>query len=120
MNRRKVGSIYEDKACSYMTGIGMKILERNFRIREGEIDIVARDGLTIVFTEVKFRKNAKAGSALDAIGLRKRLQIIRVARVYLFFHHIPENVPVRFDCIGIDDDKITYIRDAFDITGSVG
>ncbi len=97
----------------------MHVIERNYRIRTGEIDIVARDGRSLVFVEVKYRKNCAAGKSLDAVDFRKRMQIIKVAKNYLYMNHIPECVSVRFDCIGIDDGKITYIKNAFDSTGSV-
>ncbi|MDO4938800.1 MAG: YraN family protein [Lachnospiraceae bacterium] len=119
MNKRIVGAQYEEVACDYLKSIGMKIIQKNYRTRIGEIDIVAHDGLTIVFVEVKYRKKSNAGCSLEAIGYRKRMQIIRVARNYLYMNHIPDNVGVRFDCIGIDDGQITYLKNAFDAAGSV-
>ena len=119
MSKRAIGTKYESLACDYLTGIGMHVIERNYRIRTGEIDIVARDGRTLVFVEVKYRKSSAAGKSLDAVDFRKRMQIVKVAKNYLYMNHIPEYVSVRFDCIGIDDGKITHIRNAFDSTGSV-
>lgn len=119
MNNRAVGTYYEFLAREYLTSHGLKIINTNYRIRSGEIDIVAKDNSVYVFIEVKFRRSSKAGSALEAIDFRKRKQIIRIAMNYMYMNHIPDDVCIRFDCIGFDGDKMTYIRDAFDITGSV-
>ena len=120
MNRRTIGSVYEERACVFLIGAGMKILHRNYRIAAGEIDIVARDGRTIVFVEVKYRRNHNAGYPVEAVDHHKRMQIIRVARSYLYMNHIPECVPVRFDVIGINGSDIRHIRNAFDAAGSTG
>ncbi|MBQ0146710.1 MAG: YraN family protein [Lachnospiraceae bacterium] len=119
MNKRVTGSQYEDIACSFLTDSGMKVIQRNYRIRTGEIDIVAMDGRTVVFVEVKYRGNSHAGTALEAVSAAKRKQIIRVARYYLYSHHIPETVNVRFDCVGIDGHEVKYVRNAFDAEGSI-
>ena len=119
MNKRITGAVYEEKACAYLTGTGMKVLQRNYRNAAGEIDIVARDGRSIVFVEVKFRGNHNAGYPFDAVDHHKRMQIIRVARIYLYMNRIPDDTPVRFDVIGMSGEDIIYIRDAFDASGSV-
>ena len=64
MNKRKVGNKGEDEAVQYLEEQGLHILERNFRTREGEIDIVAEDGGVLVFFEVKFRSSAGTGMRL--------------------------------------------------------
>ena len=119
MNNREIGACYEAKACEYLTSLGMIIVDKNYRIRSGEIDIVARDKSVLVFAEVKYRHSAKAGTALEAIDYRKRKQIIRISLNYMYKNRIPINSQIRFDSIGFDGDKISYIRNAFDISGSV-
>ena len=119
MNNREIGAYYEAKACEYLASLGMTVVDTNYRIRSGEIDIVARDESILVFAEVKYRHSAKAGTALEAIDYRKRKRIIRISLNYMYKNHIPLNTQIRFDCIGFDADKISYIKNAFDFSGSV-
>ena len=112
MNKRKVGDRGESEAVQYLEEQGLHILERNFRTREGEIDIVAEDGNVLVFFEVKFRSSARYGDALEAVDVRKQMKIRRMAREYLYLRH-PGPRRMRFDVIGITAGKLTWIRDAF-------
>ena len=77
MNKRSVGSIYEQLAAEQLINMGYRVLIRNYRNRYGEIDIIARDGDTICFCEVKYRRDNGCGSALEAVGYSKQKRIIR-------------------------------------------
>ena len=112
-NNRAVGSIYEEKIAAFLKQNGFVILERNYRCKQGEIDIIAKDGSYFVFIEVKYRASGSAGFSLEAIDHRKALRIRNAAVYYLYSHQRPEETPCRFDAAGIDGDEITYIRDAF-------
>lgn len=112
-NKRKTGSHYELQVAAFLEKQGFEILEHNFRCRSGEIDLIARDGKYLVFIEVKYRSSNLAGSALEAIDVRKALQVRRVAQVYLYQNHYSERTPCRFDAAGIDGNTITYIKNAF-------
>ena len=112
-NKRTTGSHYENLVAAFLQNQGYEILERNFRCRSGEIDLIARDGRYLVFIEVKFRSSGNAGSALEAIDARKAAQVRRVASVYLYQKRYSEHTPVRFDAAGVDGDRITYIKNAF-------
>jgi putative endonuclease len=79
----------------------MKVLARNYRCRSGEIDIVAEDGGTVVFVEVKERRGDSHGSAVEAVTPEKRRRIVRAARVYAARHGLSES-PLRFDVLAID------------------
>jgi putative endonuclease len=79
----------------------MKVLARNFRCRSGEIDIVADDGGTVVFVEVKERRGDSHGSAVEAVTPTKRRRVVRAGRVYAATHGLSES-PVRFDVLAID------------------
>lgn len=83
MNRRKIGQKHEELAAKYLEEKGYEILERNYRIRTGEIDLIARDDRYLVFVEVKYRKNLQMGDPLEAVDSRKQQQIYRTARYYL-------------------------------------
>lgn len=112
MNKRKLGNDYEDKACKYLESIGYKVLERNFRSKKGEIDIIAKDGVTIVFVEVKYRQSNSFGYAVEAVDFRKQMVIYKVAENYLSYTKRVD-VPCRFDVIGFDNGRINHIKNAF-------
>ena len=112
-NNRSVGSEYEKIAAEYLAGLGMTILERNFRTRYGEIDIIARDQNYLVFVEVKYRKNADKGYALEAIDIKKQSRIKKMALQYIHSGKLNGYMPIRFDCIGITGNQLHYIKNAF-------
>ena len=115
MNNRQTGNAYEQMAAEYLQKKGLIILDRNFRRgRNGEIDIVGRDGKYLVFVEVKYRKNGRSGSSFAAVGREKQRIISRVAMFYLAVHGYREFPPCRFDVVGIDGEKIHWIKNAFD------
>ena len=103
----------EKEIRGFLKQNGFVILERNYRCKLGEIDIIAKDGKYFVFIEVKFRASGSAGFSLEAIDHRKAMRIRNAAVYYLFSHHLPEETPCRFDAAGIDGEEITYIRNAF-------
>lgn len=112
-NRRKVGGRYEDLAADYLTRQGYEILERNYRDRLGEIDIIAREGPYLVFVEVKYRKNLKNGYPEEAVCGRKQQRIRHTASYYLYRHGHGEETPCRFDVVSIAGGEISLFRDAF-------
>ena len=114
MNKRSVGSLYEQLATEQLINMGYRVLARNYRNRFGEIDIIAKDGDTICFCEVKYRKDNGCGSALEAVGYSKQKKIISVARYYLMTHGLNEWTPCRFDVIAVDDDEVTVLKNAFE------
>ncbi len=81
--RLSLGKWGEDEAAAYLRRRGMKILERNLRTPVGEIDLIVRQGKTLVFVEVKTRSSAAFGSPLEAVGPTKQRQILRAAQWYL-------------------------------------
>ena len=99
MNKRSVGSIYEQLAAEQLINMGYSVLACNYRNRFGEIDIIAKDGDTICFCEVKYRRDNGCGRALEAVGYSKQKKIISVARYYLMKHGLDEWTPCRFDVI---------------------
>lgn len=114
MNKRQIGSEYEAEAASYLEQKGYVILEKNYRTKRGEIDLIAKDGETIVFVEVKYRSTRKYGSPFEAVDARKQRRIVATALYYCAGKHYSLNRPYRFDVIGIDGDgTITHIENAF-------
>jgi putative endonuclease len=114
------GASGEDLACASLERIGLRILERNFRCRAGEIDVIARDGDTVVFVEVKERGSLSHGQAVEAVTAAKRLRVVRAARIYAATRGLSE-APLRFDVVGIDwtpeGPRVRHERGAFDEEG---
>lgn len=117
MNKRMVGADKESLAAAYLKTKGVRIVCKNYRVRQGEIDLIGWEGDTLLFIEVKYRKNAKSGSAMEAVGFSKKRQISRVSLFYLNNHRIGMNVSMRYDVVAIDGEKITWIKNAFPYVG---
>lgn len=113
MNTRAIGTAYEDLAAQQLTGMGYRILERNFRCREGEIDLIAIDGAYLVFVEVRYRKDDRKGHPLESVTPYKQRKICRVSEVYRYKQRIPLETPVRYDVAAVLGDKITIVKNAF-------
>ncbi len=112
-NKRVTGSRYEEMAAAFLHQKGYRILERNFRSRQGEIDLIAQDGPCLVFVEVKYRRNLQSGYPEEAVDERKQRTIRRVAEYYLYSHGYGEDTPCRFDVVAILGDQIRLISHAF-------
>lgn len=117
LNTRGVGSRYEQIACDYLTDKGYKILERNYRNRLGEIDIIAESpARVLVYCEVKYRSNGAHGTPFEAVGVAKRRRICRTASLHFAMNHYGDDKICRFDVIGIyGDGRIEHIENAFDM-----
>ena len=97
--RQALGRWGEDLAAAYLQQHGMIILERNFRGKRGEVDIIARDGNDLVFVEVKTRSSCAFGTPQEAVDRRKQQQIIHLAEIYLQRH--PSRLQPRFDVVAV-------------------
>lgn len=93
---------------------GWTVVERQFRVGLGEIDLVARDGDTWVFLEVRLRQGHQTVSALESITPAKQRRIYRAAMLYILRHHLAGQ-PCRFDVLAIDEGQIEWIADAFPV-----
>lgn len=113
MNTRKVGSEKELQTVAFLQEQGVEILEQNFRSKQGEIDIIGRDGEYLVFVEVKFRKSENRGNALSAVDLRKQKKICQVADYYRYLHHYGDNTAIRYDVVAIQDEEFVWVKNAF-------
>ncbi len=113
MNRRAVGSKYEQIAKEWLKKQGLTILAQNFRSRTGEIDLIARDERTIIFVEVKYRSSVSAGDPAEAVSWQKQMKIRNTARYYLYRNHYAEGIPCRFDVVAILGGEVRWIKNAF-------
>jgi putative endonuclease len=119
MSRARVilGKTGEDLACAELERRGYAIIARRYRRRGGEIDIISRDGATIVFVEVKARESRAFGEAAEAVTPFKRRRITQLAMDYMTRHRLTAN-PCRFDVVSIHFDAgrptIEVFQNAFD------
>lgn len=109
----RVGAAAEQAACRYLEQQGLVLLERNYRCRAGEVDLIMRDGDQLVFVEVRSRRNRRYGGPAESVTRAKQQRLSRAAAYYLLLH--PDNAPCRFDVIAIlqQDNRLEWIKDAF-------
>jgi putative endonuclease len=116
--RQMLGKLGEDLACAELSRRGYEILARRYRTKYGEIDIVARDGDTVVIVEVKTRDGRTFGSGADAVTPLKQHRILHMGTDYLLRRRLA-NRPCRFDVVEVNlegsDPRIQVYRNAFDV-----
>ena len=121
--RRVQGDAAEDRACLHLEGLGMMIMDRNFRTRGGEIDIVARKGDVLVFVEVRSREVPDFGTPEESVTPAKRRRIVGAARQYLSKVAPSTWREARFDVIAIEGvgnaAVIRHYPAAFDAKGKI-
>ena len=105
------GAKSEQLAATYLAQQGLVLVEANFRCRLGEIDLIMRHGLTLVFIEVRQRSSRQFGGAIASIDLRKQHKLIVTAQFYLA--RLDRLPPCRFDVLLIQGEAIEWLRDAF-------
>lgn len=106
------GRAGEDQAISYLSRQGMVLVERNFRCRGGEIDLIMRDGNELVFIEVRARRNGSFGGAASSVTSGKRARLILAAQVFLQqLHRMPA---CRFDVIAFEGEQISWLKSAIE------
>ena len=112
VDKQARGAAAEDRAAAYLAQQGLKLVTRNFRCRGGEIDLIMRDGASLVFVEVRSRARADFGGAAASITATKQARIILAARHYLAQHRI--DAPCRFDAVLIQAGQLQWLRAAFE------
>ncbi len=117
MPRSEIGVRGEQAAAEYLERAGLTVVERNWRCKAGEVDIIALDGETVVFAEVKTRRTEKKGSPEEAVSSQKQQRYGRIAATYIARAGL-EETPARFDVIAIrpigeDRALLRHHRDAF-------
>ncbi len=121
--RAAAGREAEDAVCAYLGGRGMRVVERNFRARGGEIDVIARDGDVLAFVEVRFREQDGHGLPEESVGPAKRRKIVTAARAYLATVSPDSWREARFDVAAVDGSgaaqAIRYYPAAFDAKGKI-
>jgi len=110
---RFIGADGENQATLYLKKEHYKILERNYKVYYGEVDIIAQKGDLLVFVEVKKRKNDKLGKPEEYVSDFKRKKILFAAKNYMFYNNLVD-ANCRFDVISILGEEITHIQNAFE------
>lgn len=118
MNKRECGQEKERQAERYLEGHGVRVLCRNFRCRQGEIDLIGADGEYLVFIEVKYRSSNLLEDPFAAVGITKQRRICRTADYYRLVRGIPADAPVRYDVVGICGETIKWMKNAFPHRGA--
>lgn len=120
-----LGAFGEDMACNYLESVGYRIIERNFSCKAGEVDIIAMDGDTLAFVEVKCRTGIGFGNPSEAVSYYKQNRIIKTALFFMTKHKIFDYMS-RFDVIEVltegtkEDTSINLIKNAFEYSGKYG
>ncbi len=120
MNSTQLGRWGEEKAARFLQAQGCRLLERNFRTRWGEIDLIMEQGETILFVEVKLRKNTAFGRAAEAVILSKQKKLILAAQAWMAAKNTSQTA--RFDVIEVyapygaaEDCQLNWIPNAFEV-----
>jgi putative endonuclease len=117
---RAAGNSFEQRACAELERAGLKLLVRNYSTRHGELDLVMRDGDTVVFVEVRYRKSASHGDAAASVTASKQARLILAAQHWLAAHPQHARRTCRFDVISydgpVDAIRRDWLRGAFEAT----
>ena len=109
------GADAEQQALVFLQGQGLKLIERNWRCKAGELDLVMRDAGTVVVAEVRSRSRRDYGEAMETVDARKQAKLVRTTRLWLARRPQWSEAPLRFDVVTLDGDgNIDWLREAFD------
>jgi putative endonuclease len=111
--KQSQGRDWEQTALRYLRRHGLVLIEANFTCKGGEIDLIMRDGESLVFVEVRQRADRRHGGAAASITPSKIRRLIRAAQVYL--QRLPSVPPCRFDVVAIDGEELDWLRDAIQV-----
>ncbi|MGQ9425946.1 YraN family protein [Gilvimarinus sp. F26214L] len=116
MTASLTGQRAEREAEAFLCAKGLRLEERNFSCKLGEIDLIMRDGDTLVFAEVRYRTNPRFGSPAESVDYRKQQKIVRSAQYFMQRKRLVDAIPCRFDVVSITGGappQIQWIKDAF-------
>ena len=117
-DKQQQGQQAEDAAKRYLERHGLRLVQRNWSCRSGELDLVMLDGDTVVFVEVRYRRHTAWGGALESVDYRKQQKLVKAAQLFLQKESRWARHPCRFDVIAIEAGSSAaspnWIRNAFD------
>ncbi|WP_426723866.1 YraN family protein [Enterobacter cloacae complex sp. 302F9] len=114
LSRKQTGDAWELKARRWLEGKGLRFVAANVRGRGGEIDLIMKDGQTIVFVEVRFRQSSRFGGAAASVTLAKQQKLLQTAHLWLARHNGSfDTVDCRFDVVAFTGNAIDWLKNAF-------
>ena len=113
MNKWETGTKYEEQAAAYVVTRGLVLLEKNYRCRQGEVDLIGVHEDCLVFIEVKYRKNARSGMPEEAVDKRKQAKICLVSDYYRLTHPFNSKRQVRYDVVAICGEDTRWYQNAY-------
>ena len=111
--KQRQGQGWEQRALAHLSAHGLRFVESNFRCKSGEIDLILRDGESLVFVEVRQREGASHGGAAASITPAKIRRLVRAAQTYL--QRFPRVPPCRFDVVAIDGQHVDWLRGCIEL-----
>lgn len=117
MNRVTTGKEYEEKAALFLKEHGFYLLEKNFRCRQGEVDIIGIHKNCLVFVEVKYRRNERRGMPEEAVGVSKQKKICYTSDYFRISHKQYQFMQVRYDVVAVSGEEIRWHQNAFPYQG---
>ena len=114
LSRKQTGDAWELKARRWLEGKGLRFVAGNVRGRGGEIDLIMKDGQTIVFVEVRYRQSSRFGGAAASVTLAKQQKLLQTAHLWLARHNGSfDTVDCRFDVVAFTGNAIDWLKNAF-------
>ncbi|EMC3975612.1 YraN family protein [Enterobacter hormaechei] len=114
LSRKQTGDAWELKARRWLEGKGLRFVAANVRGRDGEIDLIMKDGQTIVFVEVRYRQSSRFGGAAASVTLAKQQKLLQTAHLWLARHNGSfDTVDCRFDVVAFTGNAIDWLKNAF-------
>lgn len=114
LSRKQTGDAWEVKARRWLEGKGLRFVAANVRGRGGEIDLIMKDGQTIVFVEVRYRQSSRFGGAAASVTLAKQQKLLQTAHLWLARHNGSfDTVDCRFDVVAFTGNAIDWLKNAF-------
>ena len=114
LSRKQTGAAWELKARRWLEGKGLRFVAANVRGRGGEIDLIMKDGQTIVFVEVRYRQSSRFGGAASSVTLAKQQKLLQTAHLWLARHNGSfDTVDCRFDVVAFTGNAIDWLKTAF-------
>jgi len=107
------GQAAEQQACLYLQKKGLKLIQKNFFCKMGEIDLIMQEGAFLVFIEVRYRTTDDYGTPSETVGKQKQRRLIKTASLFLIKNKKFQQYPARFDVVAIKPDQIEWIKQAF-------
>ena len=114
LSRKQTGDAWELKARRWLEGKGLRFVAANVRGRGGEIELIMKDGQTIVFVEVRYRQSSRFGGAAASVTLAKQQKLLQTAHLWLARHNGSfDTVDCRFDVVAFTGNAIDWLKNAF-------